>query len=266
VTVTLGPIGLHGGGELEPGDEPFLRAILGRAAAPADARVAGRVLRSPGATDPSVRRIVVLPTAAAAERPDLAVEHARAAFERVAAEMGVEVRVTAAMVVDAVTAGEPRWAAALAGADLVYVPGGDPGRIPTALRGSPAYEAMLDARARGAVIAGASAGAMALAAWTWTPRGGVTGLGLVPGIVVVPHAERFAGAGAAGAWRRWLGDTVPSDLGILALDERTGIVSCETVGSSRRWEVAGAGRVRWMARGASELVIAANGDPLLLPA
>jgi len=267
VTVTLGPIGLHGGGELEPGDEPFLRAILCRAAVPADARAAGYVSSDAGATDPSVRRIVVLPTAAAAERPDLAVEHARAAFERVAVEMGIDVRVTAAMVVDAVTAGEPRWAAALADADLVYMPGGDPGRIPTALRGSLAFEAMLDARARGAVLAGASAGAMALAPWTWTPRGGVTGLGLVPGIVVVPHAERFAGAGAGGAWRRWLGDTVPSDLGILALDERTGIVSCEAVGSCRRrWEVAGAGRVRWMARGASEPVIAANGDPLLLPA
>ena len=26
--MTLGPIGLHGGGELVPGDEPFLRALL----------------------------------------------------------------------------------------------------------------------------------------------------------------------------------------------------------------------------------------------
>jgi len=43
VTVTLGPIDLHGGGEPEPGDEPFLRAILGRAAAPADVRAAGYV-------------------------------------------------------------------------------------------------------------------------------------------------------------------------------------------------------------------------------
>jgi cyanophycinase-like exopeptidase len=266
--MTLGPIGLHGGGELMPGDEPFLRAILHRAADLADARVAGRAPGSPGATDRPVRRIVVLPTAAAAERPDLAVEHARVAFGRIAAGLGIDVRVTAAMVVDAVTAGEPRWVAALAGADLVYLPGGDPGRIPAALRGSLALRAMLEARARGAVIAGASAGAMALAPWTWTPRGGVTGLGLVPGIVVVPHAERFAGAGAgtADAWRRWLGDTVPSDLGILALDERTGVVSGEAVGGGRRWEVAGAGRVRWMAPGASDPVTAANGDLLLLPA
>jgi cyanophycinase-like exopeptidase len=248
--VTLGPIGLHGGGELEPGDEPFLRAILRRAADRADARVAEHLPGSPAVTDPSVRRVVVLPTAAAAERPDLAVEHARVAFERVAAGMGIEVRVSAAMIVDAVSADEPRWAVALAGADLVYMPGGDPGRIPTALRGSLAFAAILDARARGAVIAGASAGAMALAPWTWTPLGGVTGLGLVSRIVVVPHAERFADAGAAGALRRWLGDAVPSDLGILALDERTGIVSCEAVGGGRRWEVAGAGRVRWMARGA----------------
>jgi hypothetical protein len=31
------------GGELEPGDESFLRAILSRAAAPADVRAAGHV-------------------------------------------------------------------------------------------------------------------------------------------------------------------------------------------------------------------------------
>ena len=261
--MTLGPIGLHGGGELVPGDEPFLRAILRRAAAPAEARAARCSPASPGAPGPAARRIVVLPTAAAAERPDLAVEHARAAFERVAAELGVGVRVTAAMVVDAVTAQEPRWAAALADADLVYLPGGDPGRIPSALRGSLALRAIVEARERGAVVAGASAGAMALAPWTWTPRGGVAGLGLVSAIVVVPHAGRFAGA--AEAARGWLGDDAPADLGVLALDERTGVISGEAVGGGRRWEVSGPGSAWWLAPGASAPAVARDGDSLVLP-
>jgi peptidase E len=261
--MTLGPIGLHGGGELMPGDEPFLREILALAAAPADARAARCVPASPDSADPSVRRVVVLPTAAAAERPELAVEHAGDAFERVAAGLGVAVRVTGAMVLDAETAGDPRWTSALAGADLVYLPGGDPGRIPRALRGSLALHAILGARARGAVVAGASAGAMALAPWTWTRGGGIDGLDLVAGLVVVPHAERFAAG--AGDWRAWLGPSLPPSLGILALDERTGVVSGEGAGAARRWHVAGPGRAGWLAPGEREPQVATDGGTLLLP-
>ena len=54
----------------------------------------------------------------------------------------------------------------------------------------------------GAAAAGASAGAMILAAWTWTATGGLAGLGLVPGIVVVPHAERVAEHGWTGTFAR----------------------------------------------------------------
>ena len=261
--MTLGPIGLHGGGELVPGDERFLASILALAAVSAEARAAGCAPSGPGATDPSVRRVVILPTAAAGERPELAVEHARDAFGRVAAGLGVTVRVVGAMVLDAASARDPRWASALAGADLVYLPGGDPGRIPAAIRGSLALQAIVGARARGAVVAGASAGAMALCPWTWTPGGGVDGLGLVPGIAVVPHAERAAGSAAG--WRRWLGAAFPPDLGILALDERTGVVSGEAAGAGRRWRVAGPGRAAWLPAGAREPEIAVDGGSLVLP-
>jgi cyanophycinase-like exopeptidase len=261
--MTLGPIGLHGGGELMPGDEPFLRAILALAAVPAEARAVGCVPASPDATDPSVRRVVILPTAAAAERPELAVDHARDAFERVAAELGIAVRVTSAMVVDAASAGDPRWTSALTGADLVYLPGGDPGRIPAVVRGSLALRAILGARARGAGVAGASAGALALASWTWARRGGIEGLGLVRGLVVVPHAERFAAA--AGDWRAWLGPALPPSLGILALDERTGVVSGESARRGRLWRVAGPGRAAWLAPGERDAENVADGASLLLP-
>ena len=137
-----------------------------------------------------------------------------------------------------------RLAARLAAADLIHLPGGDPDLVPTILAGSAAWTAILTARDAGAVLAGASAGAMALATWTWTTEGGMPGLGVVPGLLVVPHAdanrwasvlERFAGAG-------------PDGLGALGLAERTAVVSDgEAVdgGGPLRWRVVGEGEVRW---------------------
>ena len=92
----------------------------------------------------------------------------------------------------------------------------------------------------GAVLAGASAGAMALAAWTWTPDGGVRGLGVVPGIGVAPHAD-------AATWDRAVvryGAAVPPDLGFIGLAERTGVI----VPASERepWRVVGQGEARWL--------------------
>ena len=262
--MTLGPVGLHGGGELVPGDEPFLGAILEAAGRPALARAASCAPGSVEADDADVRRVVVLPTAAAGERPDLAVSHASEAFARVASAVGVRVRVTGAMILDARSAGDPRWAGALAGADLVYLPGGDPGRIAGVLPGTLAAQALTGARARGATIAGASAGAMALAGWTWSRSGGASGLGLVPGLVVVPHAERFPDGDLTGA-RAWLGADLPAGLGLLALDERTGVLSGSVHGALRTWRVIGTGRAVWLAPGASATVVARDGDELLLP-
>jgi len=261
--MTLGPIGLHGGGELTPGDELFLRAILDAAGGPARSRTASCAPGSVEAGDADVRRVVVLPTAAGGERPELAVSHAGDAFAWAASALGVRVRVTGALVVDTRSAGDPRWAATLAGADLVYLPGGDPGRVAGILPGTLAARALLGARARGATIAGASAGAMALADWTWTPAGGAAGLGFVRGLVVVPHAERFADGDLAGA-RAWLGRSLPDGMGLLALDERTGVLSGPAVGAARTWRVAGAGRAMWLAVGATEAVVARDGDDLAL--
>ncbi len=263
--MTLGPIGLHGGGELVPGDEPFLRALLEAAGGPARTRTASRVPGSVEKSEADHRRIVILPTAAAGERPELAVAHARDAFGRIGVELGVSTRVVGAMVLDARSAGDPRWAAAIAGADLIYLPGGDPGLVAGVLRGTLAAGAMLAARARGATVAGASAGAMALAGWTWTRSGGTAGLGFVPGLVVVPHAGRFAGTDLGGA-RAWLGDGLPDGTGLLALDERTGVLSTAGSAPSRAWRVAGAGRATWLPAGTSEPVVARDGDDLVLDA
>ena len=148
----------------------------------------------------------MVPTAAARYSPAASAAHGVGAFERVAAQAGIAAIATPAMIVDEASAADPDIAGRLADADLVYFPGGDPDRIPSVLRGSLAWAAIVRAHEGGAVLGGASAGAMAMAPWTWTPAGGTTGLDVVPGIAVRPHAdaatwasvaERF-GAGAPG--------------------------------------------------------------------
>jgi cyanophycinase-like exopeptidase len=237
-----GPIALHGGGEFLPGDEPFLRAIL---------ELAPHM--------DGVVRVAVVPTSAARGRPDLAAANGVAAFRRTAAEAGVEIVVEAVRVVDAASAADPSLADTLAASTLIHLPGGDPDIIPTLFPGTAAWAGIGGARARGAVLAGASAGAMGLAAWTWTPSGVVPGLGLVPGVIVAPHAD-------AASWARWVarfGGSVPVGIGPLGLAERTGvIVPGEGVGP---WRVVGEGEARWLPPGVTDVaatVIARDGETL----
>jgi cyanophycinase len=236
-----GPVALHGGGEFLPGDEPFLRAILDQAP-----RAAGVV------------RIAVVPTAAARGRPDIAASNGLAALRRVAADAGIPVVASAVRVVDRSSAADPALVEVLASSTLIHLPGGDPDIIPTLYPGTAAWAAIERARAAGAVLAGASAGAMALAEWTWTRDGGVRGLGIVPGIGVAPHAD-------AATWDRAVARYaagVPPELGFVGLAERTAIIIAARV--SEPWQVVGEGEVRWLtaaARAAGEPpVVARNGD------
>jgi cyanophycinase-like exopeptidase len=217
-----GPVALHGGGEFLPGDEPFLLVIL--ALAP---RVDGFV------------RVAVVPTAAARGRPDLAAAHGVDGFRRVAEDAGIEVIVDAVPVIDAASAADPSHADRLDRATLIYLPGGDPDIIPTLYPGTAAWAAIERAHARGAVLAGASAGAMALAGWTWTRDGGMEGLGVVPGIGVAPHADAASWAQVVARY----GAAVPSDLDFIGLAERTGVIVPPEAGEP--WLVVGEGEARW---------------------
>jgi len=219
-----GTIALHGGGEFEPGDEPFLAALLG--AAPLHDRPL---------------RIAVVPTAAARGRPAVAAANGVAALRRVAGSLGVAVEIEPVLVVDESSAADASLAARLEAADVIHLPGGDPDLIPAIYPGSPAWTAMQRTLAGGAVLAGASAGAMALGGLTWTPASLVAGLGLVPGVVVVPHADE----------RSWspnlvrFGGDAPEGIGVLGLGERTGVL----ISDGEPWRVVGQGEVRWLAPG-----------------
>ncbi len=239
-----GPVALHGGGEFLPGDEAFLLAILGLAP-----RVDGFV------------RVAVVPTAAARGRPDLAAANGVAAFHRVADEAGTELLVDPVPVVDAASAADPSHADRLGRATLIHLPGGDPDIIPTLFPGTEAWAAIERARDRGAVLAGASAGAMGLAAWTWTRDGGMEALGVVAGIGVAPHAD-------AASWEQVVaryGRAVPPDLGFIGLAERTGVIVPPA--ASEPWLVVGEGEARWLsaaARAAGEApLVARSGERIV---
>ena len=256
-----GQIGLHGGGEYVAGDEPFLDALLTAASK-----------RKPGVTDgtadslgPAARppiRVVIVPTAAGRGLPDRAAANGVEAFRRRAAVLGVPASVDVARVVDSSSAADPRYTEMIRGADLIHVPGGDPDLIPSVLNGSSALEAMRDAWLRGAVLAGASAGAMALAEWTWTPQGGLRGLGFVHGLAVVPHYDEIRRT----TWQPAIDRLAPGGIGYLGLDERTGILAQPDGDGGGEWLVAGPGAAWWFARGTREPTVAHAGETLRIPA
>lgn len=227
-----GTIALHGGGEFLPGDERFLAAVLARA--------------DSGSGSPRTRslRVVVVPTAAARGRPDLAGANGVNAISRTALAIGLCVDVFVVSVVDRASADDERSVAILAEADLIYLPGGDPDLIPGLYPGTAAWTTILEGLERGAVLAGASAGAMALGSLAWTPSGLVPGLGCVPNVIVLPHVDERTWAGRVTA----LGRVTPGVLGILGLGERTGVL----IGPNGPWRVVGEAEVRWLAPGQAD--------------
>ena len=244
-----GPVALHGGGEFQDGDEAFLGALLELAA------------RRVGGDRPI--RVAIVPTAAARGRPDLAAGHGIDAFEHVAEAGGHDVEASAVGVVNRATAADAGLAGRLAAADVIHFPGGDPDLIPTIMPGTPAWAAIADAHAAGAVLAGASAGAMALGSWTWTPGGGMGGLMVVHGIVVVPHAKEATWAATIERFGAW----APEGLGALGLAEQTGVIEEPLVRGSATidWRVVGPGEARWLAELGGETVVARSGQVISTP-
>ena len=127
-------------------------------------------------------------------------------------------------VVAAPDAREDRGAAldVLRTARLVVLPGGSPSRLLDALQASGADHVLADVLAAGGALMGASAGAMVLCEWTVLPDRGmrvVPGLGLVPGVVVVPHWS-----GGRPDWLRAIDGAVPAEVAVLGLPEESGVL------------------------------------------
>jgi len=189
-------------------------------------------------------RVAILPTASYPDGEDV--------FQRWAA-MGVAhfgalgAEVEPVLVRDRLEADDPAAAQALGEADLIYLSGGKPGHLIRSLDGSAIGRAIDAAHARGAVIAGCSAGAMVLARYAFDFRVRLLpwllrwrdGLGFVPGASVVPHYDAWPEPMCA-----LIAFQAPRGSVVLGIDEGTAVF-----GRDGAWQVHGSSRVTvWRGR------------------
>ena len=172
----------------------------------------------------------ILPTAAAPDHNHL--RAGRHGAEWFASLGAADVEVT--YVIDAASANDEAIANELRAAKLIYLLGGFPAHTARTLANSLAWDAALEAYRNGAVIAGSSAGAMALCEYYFDPYEGklLRGLNLIPNACVIPHH----GAGT----HRWANDLLRQLPGVtlIGIAEQTGIVDD---GNLSAWRVSGRG-------------------------
>jgi len=173
--------------------------------------------------------VLVLPTAAAYEHPDRAVERARSWFGSLGATAkGLDVLRRHDAESDA-------NAAAVRDASFIYLSGGSPMHLRSVLKDSPLWDALVEAWDGGAVLAGASAGAMVLCDPMVDPRGGAftLGLGLVEQVALIPHHEEWDEDQA----RRTI-ELAPAGLPVVGIDTQTALIR----DPDGAWRTEGAGR------------------------
>ena len=177
-------------------------------------------------------RISIIPAAAAPDRNN---ERAGANGMRWFLSLGAR-NVAVLPLIDRASAERPEIAATLRDSRLIYLLGGFTHYLGQTLLGSASWQAILDAHAAGAVVAGSSAGAMVLCERYYHPEISqvVAGLDLVPNACVLPHHDTFG--------KRWaprLGELLPSIV-LVGIDERTGMLDD---GDGGQWRVLGQGAV-----------------------
>ena len=220
-----GPVALVGAGEFLPSMADFDAGLL-------------------AATGRSRPRVAILPTASYPDGEDVFSRWASmgvAHFEALGAE------VEPVLVRDRDAADDPAAAQAIGEADLVYLSGGKPAHLMSALDGTAVGMAIADAHERGATVAGCSAGAMVLAGHAFGFRLRVapwplrwrTGMGFVPGASVIPHYDAWPEALSA-----LIALQAPRGSIVLGIDEDTALV-----GQDGGWQVHGRSRVTvWRGR------------------
>jgi cyanophycinase len=174
--------------------------------------------------------VLVLPTAAAYEHPQRAVDTATEWF----ATFGAKVR--GLMVLARPDAEDEANVAAVRNARFVYLGGGSPLHLRSVLKDSALWAALVEAWNDGATLAGSSAGAMVLCDPMVDPRGGAftLGLGLVNGLTVIPHANTWSHEKA----RRTF-ELAPKGCAVVGIDEQTAAVRAP----DGTWTASGAGHV-----------------------
>lgn len=136
--------------------------------------------------------------------------------------------------IDKVSANDESIVTSLREARLIYMLGGFTGYLGETLKGSAAWNAVLEAYQDGAVIAGSSAGAMVICEFYYDPSQGqvVEGLNLLPNSIVLPHYNTFG--------KSWASRLLKvSQVTLVGIDEYTGMLN----DGAQTWTVYGGGNV-----------------------
>jgi cyanophycinase len=216
--------GLLGSGEFEPWAAEVDRLLLDRA--------------RPGC-------VLILPTASAPEGDHVFDGWGRKGLDHYGSQ-GIEAQVLPLK--SHADASGPKLVAALDGAAMVFLSGGNPRFLADTLAGSAFWSAVQQHLDRGLAYAGCSAGMAALGelapdtGFRTTGRDGLRpGLRLFPGTNFAPHWDTVE------TYRPGLRAVLVEALGhhrLVAVDERTALV-----GEADRWTVVGAGSVHVLAGG-----------------
>jgi cyanophycinase len=178
--------------------------------------------------------VVVLPTAAAYQRPERVVMQAAEWF----AALGGQVE--GLMVLGRRDAQDPGMADVVRRARFVYLSGGSALHLKSVLKESAVFDALCQAWHAGAVVAGSGAGAMVLTDPMVDPRGGAltVGLGMVQGMALVTS---FGDAGEDAHGEKLHRSVVlaPYDLPVVGVPDRTALIGLP----DGTWTVDGEGTV-----------------------
>ena len=151
---------------------------------PAGVSMDYRILELAGKARP---RVAIIPTAAASENPQLAAANGIRHFNGLGAEA------YSVDVIRRADAENPRMAAQVNDADVIYFTGGSPEHLRSALADSALLAAVTAACDNGAIWAGSSAGAMVMGAVMRRPSAGSrvsAGLDVLANVMTLPHHER----------------------------------------------------------------------------
>ncbi|HVB41493.1 MAG TPA: Type 1 glutamine amidotransferase-like domain-containing protein [Streptosporangiaceae bacterium] len=191
------------------------------------------------------RRYVQIPTAAAPEGEPTLRRWLGLGAEQ-AERLGVEQ--VPVVVRDRREADAPELAALIEGAGLIYLSGGNPTYLAQTLRGTRVGNAIVESWQAGSALAGCSAGAIALTDWVPSirdmRRDPGPGLGVLPGLRVLPHFDKMLGwaPDLAGHAQR----NAPAGTTVLGIDEDTALV--DLTGGGYSWQVHGRQQV-WVLDG-----------------
>ena len=172
-------------------------------------------------------RIAIVPTAAANERPELAANNGVQHFTA---------RGATAFPIYVLTqkdASDDSMAAQIGNSDVVYLTGGDPGHLVDVMIGSLFLETIRTHASRGLVLAGSSAGAMAMGS-KMRYRNTSNAFGILSNTIIIPHHENRNPKETYGQVK----ELTEAGITIFGIDTSTGVVSDSVTLSAH-----GAGRV-----------------------